>query len=264
MKKRWIVWALCALLALPLQAAWAEEENYAAVAGEWLDEDGTGRLVIDENGFFTLTDENGAISGLLAFSGTAADAAENGEPWPDADWMTDGTRYVMYLDSGEPLPGEPWLLFDENDPAELVYLSEETARVYLRQAGAPARDALDVKVQWPLDALRGVSAYDEFAASQDPMAARLAFTAEKPVQDFKVLALSFDGVFDDGTAVFSTQELYSLPSLQPGRPLVVSLLFEGAVPATGISYVDDAGQLHRLAVDLSGESGEPYLWEFGI
>ena len=52
--------------------------------------------------------------------------------------------------------------------------------------------------------------------------------------------------------------------LQPGRPLVVTLLFEGDMPSAGISYVDQAGQLHRFAVDMSGKDGELYLWKFGL
>ena len=263
MKKLWGLWALCALLALFLPWGSAEEESFAPVTGEWFDEDGVSRLFIDTEGFFSLTDENGLTSGLLAFSGSTDDAED---ALPEAEWLGEGVRYVMYLENGDPAPGDAWLFFDAEYPEELVFLCGETARVYLRQAqgGTATGETADVKVQWAPDALRGVAAYDEFVASRDPMAARIAFTAENDVRDFQVLALTFDGIFDDGTVFFSSEPLYTQPVLQPGRPLVVTLLFEGDMPSAGISYVDQAGQLHRFAVDMSGKDGELYLWKFGL
>lgn len=261
-KMLWLPALLCLLLAMTAAACLAEEEGYAAVAGEWLDEDGSSRLVIDGEGFFSLADDRGLVTGLLAFSGSADELMESLEPYEED--LAGGVRYVLYLENGDPAPGDAWLLYDESYPYELAYISDEDARVYLRGDAVLPYEMLDVQVQWALDALRGAAAYDEVSLSQDPMAARIAFTAADPVQDFRVLSLRLRNIPDGGLPIYDVGELFAQPALSPDRPLVVTVLFEGSFPNVGISYVDASGQAHRFAVGLNGEDGSLSLWEIEI
>jgi len=61
---------------------------------------------------------------------------------------------------------------------------------------------------------------------------------------------------------FDVEELYTLDRLTADRPLVVSTTFYGLIPNNGISYVDETGTTRFFAVDMSGEDGSLYLWEF--
>ena len=43
---------------------------------------------------------------------------------------------------------------------------------------------------------------------------------------------------------------------------MVKTVFYGLIPNNGISYVDETGATRTFAVDMSGEDGSLYLWEF--
>ena len=64
------------------------------------------------------------------------------------------------------------------------------------------------------------------------------------------------------TLTYSARELYTLTSLTPERPLVVTMVFYGDTPNNGISYVDANGQVRRFALGQSGMDGSLYLNEF--
>ena len=112
------------------------------------------------------------------------------------------------------------------------------------------------------DALLPQGQYDTFVAEQGEMQTRILFSTDAPVRDFCVLSLS-DGTVDaDGNMHFSVQKIYEQPRLTPDRPLEVTTVFYGLIPNNGISYVDETGLTRCFAVDMSGEDGSLYLWEF--
>ena len=82
------------------------------------------------------------------------------------------------------------------------------------------------------------------------------------VKNFKVLALTCEGVDEEGVMKFAVRELYTLKKLTPKRPLVVTMVFYGDLPNNGISYVDAKGITQRFAVGLSGEDGSLQLVKF--
>ena len=101
---------------------------------------------------------------------------------------------------------------------------------------------------------------ETFAADDSGYAVAVVFSAARPLADFRVLALEFEG-FDAGSRpVFSQQKLFSLESLSPGRPLVVEMAFSGEMPNNGIMYTDpESGFVYRFAVEISGKDGSPVL-----
>lgn len=102
---------------------------------------------------------------------------------------------------------------------------------------------------------------DFFTAETGEMQTRIVFSTDAAVRDFKVLALSFDEISEDGNIRFSKKELYSQARLTPDRPLVVTTVFYGDIPNNGVSYVDKDGVTRTFAVDMSGEDGSLYLSE---
>ena len=102
----------------------------------------------------------------------------------------------------------------------------------------------------------------EFDVTGEESQVRVLFTASAAVTDFKVLSLTCENVDDDGNISFSVQERYTQPELTPDCSLVVGMEFFGSIPNNGISYVDTDGVEKRFAVNMSGEDGSLYLWEF--
>ena len=90
----------------------------------------------------------------------------------------------------------------------------------------------------------------------------MTFTARRPVRDVQVLSLDMTGFDDDAGITFDTETVYKLDELNPDAPIRLSLTFYGDIPNNGISFVDEDGATHRYAVDMSGDTGALYLWEF--
>ncbi len=133
---------------------------------------------------------------------------------------------------------------------------------YKLSSGEKDAVGLQVHAQWAEDVLHGFSVYDGFVADTTEPQARVVFTTDRIVENFKVLALTLEDVDDNGKMIFSTKELYTLDTLVPDRPLVVSMTFYGTIPYYGVSYVDGKGKTRNFAVEVSGEDGSLSLTEF--
>lgn len=119
-----------------------------------------------------------------------------------------------------------------------------------------------VDAQWADDFSGNLSDYDEFTADDSDARVRVLFTAKAPSKSFKVYALTFNDVDEDGKINYQTQEIYFADTLMPQRPLVVEMTFYGDMPSYGISYVDETGATRLFSVNLSGEDGSLLLSEF--
>lgn len=117
----------------------------------------------------------------------------------------------------------------------------------------------EVTVRWAEEILPAVTEHDEFVAYSGEYATSVAFTAADCVYDFKVLALQLESVDEEGNLYFSTTELYDYGELAADRAFVVELVFEGAIPGYGISYVDVRGNTRLYSVNLSGYDGSLLL-----
>lgn len=114
---------------------------------------------------------------------------------------------------------------------------------------------------WEEDVQPEPGGYDEISVSDAPTA-RVVFTVDAAVRDFRVLRLSLQSVGDDGTPEYLADEVYALETLSPERPLVVAMAFTGDLPNNGIAFTSEEGDTYRLALDISGEDGSLLLTEF--
>lgn len=104
--------------------------------------------------------------------------------------------------------------------------------------------------------------YDEYIAYSGDCSVRVAFTATDSVDDFKVLALQYESMDDDGNIPFSTVELYDYGTLSVDRAFAVEMILEGTIPEYGISYVDAQGNTRLFSVNPSGYDDSLLLQEF--
>ena len=103
----------------------------------------------------------------------------------------------------------------------------------------------------------------EFSAAGALQPVRTVFTADRTVTDLKVLALTYEDIDADGNVVFSIEELMTIPEFNADSVLKASLEYIGTIPNNGISYTDPAtGKTRRFAVNMSGNDGSLFLWEF--
>lgn len=94
-------------------------------------------------------------------------------------------------------------------------------------------------------------ACEKFVADEGEYAIDVLIAADKPVTDVKILSLSLNEMDNNMTYSFHAEELYSLDELTPEKPLVVKMVFTGAIPSRGIYYVDD-GVEKVYAINVSG------------
>lgn len=119
----------------------------------------------------------------------------------------------------------------------------------------------------PLPAVRVEDGEDmedlpSIVVSDDEYSTWVTFTARRPVRDVQVLSLDMTGFDDDVGIIFDTETVYRLDELNPDAPIRLSLTFYGDIPNNGISFVEEDGTTRRYAVDMSGDTGALYLWEF--
>ena len=104
--------------------------------------------------------------------------------------------------------------------------------------------------------------YDWFTADDSPDATKVLFMAEGDVRDFKFLSLFCEDVLEDGTPVFTVEEMYHLDRLTPEKHLLVEMTFWGTMPSYGYSFVDDNGETQRFTLEMSGMDGSIYIGKF--
>ncbi len=105
----------------------------------------------------------------------------------------------------------------------------------------------------------------EFIADESEQQAKVVFTTNAAVREFKVLSLNMEDVSDEGEMTFSiSEELYSLGELTAEKPLVVGMVFVGSTPNMGISYIDDDGVEKLYAISMSGRDGGLLLLESNL
>jgi hypothetical protein len=114
-----------------------------------------------------------------------------------------------------------------------------------------------VRVDYLDDAAYRYSYYDD-AAEYMPAGeyeTTILFQSEEGVKDFKLLALTLNGVDANGAASFDIETVFNIPSLRAGIPVAVPMSFPGDIPSNGFSYTDADGSTKTYAVGMSGLDG---------
>lgn len=101
----------------------------------------------------------------------------------------------------------------------------------------------------------GYDAYRE----EDPMA-EIVLLPTRSVTDFHYFTVGFR---EDGGQILLAREedLYTVDTLSPDRPLLLAIPFVETIPNRGVSYVDADGTLRQYAIVESGKDGTIFLME---
>jgi len=113
-----------------------------------------------------------------------------------------------------------------------------------------------------------VEQYHEFVTPEG--LARMVFTTESTVRDFRFLEIQFNHNFfnenaDENERHYNVESvLYTLDELTPEIPLVVTGVNLGstAVAANGFSFVDEDGETRYFLIQVSGKTGFLAIGEF--
>lgn len=137
----------------------------------------------------------------------------------------------------------------DTPPADEVVVTPEPQNEAVVITVAPADDALQAQYPSVID-----------ATSDEEYAVDIILSTNTAVQNFRHVAIEY--VEEGETIVFSTGEtLYSLDTLQPDAPLMVSTEFPGVFPTTGIVFTDETGTDRCFLICLSGQDGSIFLDE---
>lgn len=80
------------------------------------------------------------------------------------------------------------------------------------------------------------------------------FTTTVAARGFRIMSLFYPDYFRN-------KEILSQYELLPEEPIVFSMVFHGDLPTTGISYIDENGEMRYFYVAMSGEDGSLILLE---
>ncbi|MBE6910347.1 MAG: hypothetical protein E7474_12365 [Ruminococcaceae bacterium] len=100
--------------------------------------------------------------------------------------------------------------------------------------------------------------YDDASEFFDPdetFECTVLFRSEKGVKDFTLLALTLSGTDANGQAAFDAVEVFSVPELRAGVPLMVPMNFPGDIPSNGFSYTDTDATVETFTIGTSGRDG---------
>lgn len=100
-----------------------------------------------------------------------------------------------------------------------------------------------------------------FTADSSEYNVKILFTASETVSDFSFTSVEMKD-FVNGRPVFDTAPLMSLKTLDPEKPLLVTMTFFGDLPSYGITYTDRKGKQHNYTVEMSGKDGSVVLNPF--
>lgn len=122
----------------------------------------------------------------------------------------------------------------------------------------------EVKAEWADEVVLNSGKCDEFtiASLEEENRARIAFTVENDIKEFKLLAIELQSVDNDGNLQFDLEELYHYGDFSPKKALVGDVVFHGDTLEYGISYVDPEGMTRYYVLEVSGVDGSLIMTEF--
>ena len=155
----------------------------------------------------------------------------------------------------------------ESTTAETTTAPAETASAPTEEAPAAATEEAPLPVgsvvtaDWAENVQLGEN-FTEISADESEYQGRVVFTTDGAVSDFKLLALTFVDIDDEGNIIFDISEVYTQPTLTAELPLVVDLTFIGEIPNYGISYDNGTGEVQHFSLNESGFDGSLVLSAF--
>lgn len=128
-----------------------------------------------------------------------------------------------------------------------VNMEGEYCEYFHRQPEAPS--TAPISVHYAQDISADLSECD-WVIVDDTEPVDAVFCTMVPVEDFKVVSLLMQ---DDLS--FDVTDLYEYGTLEPERPLCVTLTDYGTIPSYGVSFTDPNGMYRVYGVTISGRDG---------
>ncbi|MGI6765889.1 MAG: hypothetical protein ACOX4R_01585 [Lentihominibacter sp.] len=122
---------------------------------------------------------------------------------------------------------------------------------------------IDIKLMDP-ESSAELPGYHECIVSDSSYSSDVLLTAEVPVKDFKVVSLEYKETDDDQFVFNVEKELFSVKTLVPEKPLVISTELPETIPNIGIEYSDRNGETKLYTISMSGLDGAPLLVDAGL
>ncbi len=106
--------------------------------------------------------------------------------------------------------------------------------------------------------------YNKYDDTDSKYRISAVFKTNVAVDGFKYVSLNYDdSSSENGDTNFKVEKVLYTPSqLTPEKPLVVTMLLDGAIPSRGIAYTDENGTTRYFAISMSGQDDSLLLTEF--
>lgn len=115
---------------------------------------------------------------------------------------------------------------------------------------------------WEEDVIAKLKAYDVYIAdTASDYQAKVVFSVNKDVKDFKVINLEFESADNNGNIKYKEHVVYTKDILSADKPLMVGMTLEGSIPNYAVSYKNSEGETKKYTVEVSGMDGSLLLNE---
>lgn len=128
----------------------------------------------------------------------------------------------------------------------------------------PRRDEAPISVRETTDSPEKLAAagYELVITSNKKHAAKVLITAEKPLKNFRIVAIRYVPNDDPDDMTIRFKELGTLHArnmLMPDTPLCAVVEMIGSIPNTGFSYTAEDGRNLLFSLNYSGQDGSLFL-----
>ncbi|WP_300708664.1 hypothetical protein [uncultured Desulfovibrio sp.] len=129
---------------------------------------------------------------------------------------------------------------------------------------ASRRDEAPISVRETTDSPEKLAAagYELVITSNKKHAAKVLITAEKPLKNFRIVAIRYVPNDDPDNMTIRFQELGTLHArnmLMPDTPLCAVVEMIGSIPNIGFSYTAEDGRNLLFSLNYSGQDGSLFL-----
>lgn len=129
---------------------------------------------------------------------------------------------------------------------------------------ASRRDEAPISVRETTDSPEKLAAagYELVITSNKKHAAKVLITAEKPLKNFRIVAIRYVPNDDPDDMTIRFKELGTLHArnmLMPDTPLCAVVEMIGSIPNTGFSYTAEDGRNLLFSLNYSGKDGSLFL-----
>ena len=204
--------------------------------GKWYEDGGPTEITISGEGRFSLELGGDVYEGTLCWTDE-----ENGL------WAS-GPRFEVVLDNG-------FVLFEDahvtEEDGKLTFAYGGGAQLF-RKGSVIRADKIEGEI--PANALT-------FTADKGEYAVLVLLHTDVPVREFTFFSLKQEYTPEGEFFGFSSVDLYKLATMEPDKPLAVTVSFGEFIPLYGFSYREENGEYRSFGITESGMDGSVIVSE---